>query len=183
MVHFFCVKRSENYSVECTAVGKFLWATLILFVCPVWPWALNLMNLGMSCPNEMPFLYPSRENITVKLKRLCIIALKKSQVKCKKSLFLLSFYFIHIRRICDFICSSTFKKHQAGLLMYLQKNINVIMNVETDLLGSVLVNHAEDFFFLHEYAILLASRCDEYSDHLQMTNHLYDLCAKKKFAN
>ena len=52
------------------------------------------------------------------------------------------------------------------LLMYLQKNINIIMNVETDLLGSVLVNHAEDFFFLHEYAILPASRCDEYSDHL-----------------
>ena len=50
--------------------------------------------------------------------------------------------------------------------MYLQKNINIIMNVETDLLGSVLVNHAEDFFFLHEYAILPASRCDEYSDHL-----------------
>ena len=54
--------------------------------------------------------------------------------------------------------------------MYLQKNINVIMNVETDLLGSVLVNHAEDFFFLHEYAILPA-------------NHTNDWCAKKKFAN
>ena len=38
--------------------------------------------------------------------------------------------------------------------MYLQKNINIIMNVETDLLGSVLVNHAEDFFFLHEYTVL-----------------------------
>mgnify|MGYP001267246373 CR=1 FL=1 len=67
----------------------------------------------------------------------------------KKRLFLYSFYFIHMRRICDFICSSTFKKHQTGLLMYLQKNIN-IMNVKTDLLGSVLVNHAEDFFFSPE---------------------------------
>ena len=99
-------------------------------------------------PSPLPrrhslWMAPSRENITVKLKSLCIIALKKSQVKCKKKrLFLYSFHFIHIRRICDFICSSTFKKHQAGLLMYLQKNVNIIMNVETDLLGSVLVNHA-----------------------------------------
>ena len=87
-------------------------------------------------------------------------------MKKKNRLFLYSFYFIHIQRICDFICSSTFKKQQAGLLMYLQKNINIIMNVETDLLGSVLVNHAEDFFFLHEYAILPESWYDEYSDHL-----------------
>ena len=123
---FFLLKNQIITVWSALLCGKFLWATLILFVCPVWPWALNLMNLGMSCLNEMPFLYPSRENIAVKLKRLCIIALKKSQVKCKKKrLFLYSFYFIHIRRICDFICSSTFKKHQAGLLMYLQKNIDM----------------------------------------------------------
>ena len=36
--------------------------------------------------------------------------------------------------------------------MYLQKNITIIMNVETDLLGSVLVNNVKDFLFLHEYA-------------------------------
>ena len=95
---------------------------------------------------------------------------KNSSEMQKKRLFLYSFYFIHIRRICDFICSSTFKKHQAGLLMYLQKNINVIMNVETDLFGSVLVNDAEDFFILHEYAILPASRCDEYSEFWPSTN-------------
>ena len=60
---FFVLKNQIITVWSALLCGKFLWATLILFVYPVWPWALNLMNLGMSCPNEMPFLYPRGPSI------------------------------------------------------------------------------------------------------------------------